>query len=114
MAVKMPAVLKVGALEYEVVCDAATFLALDETNRGLYGLFDDMEGKVYIRPGLPASQQKETLTHELLHAVFVVSGLNHDFNKDERPSEEDVVNRMAPVLLAALRDNPALVRYFCG
>lgn len=50
--------------------------------------------------------EREVLLHELLHACLSNSSVTLDYEQEER-----LVAVVSPRLLAALRDNPALVRY---
>lgn len=59
-------------------------------------------------PSVSADQEKDTLLHEVLHAVLAVTGL------DQRISEktaEDMVGRLAPAILSLMRENPYLMSY---
>lgn len=49
---------------------------------------------------------RDTVLHEALHACLFATGLNLGDGEEER-----LVAALSPVLLAALRDNPALVAY---
>lgn len=53
--------------------------------------------------------EREVALHEVLHACFQATGMKWS---EER--EEAFVAGLSPVLLAALRDNPSLVRYLTG
>jgi hypothetical protein len=50
--------------------------------------------------------EREVLLHELLHACFSNSSAVLEYAEEEK-----LVAVVSPRLLAALRDNPALVRY---
>ena len=70
---------------------------------GCWGSFKHDEQKIYIQTGLAEGITKETLFHEIIHAVdsMVVSdGLT-----------EHEIFRLSVVLYATLRDNPALRDY---
>lgn len=50
--------------------------------------------------------EREVMLHELLHACLMATSIDWPEKR-----EEAFVQAMSPVLLKALRDNPALVRY---
>ena len=64
---------------------------------GKYGETDLDKLSIYIRHDLPASLWDETLCHEVIHAAFAVSGLNHQLDDEER-----IVATLAPYLSQAL------------
>jgi Zn-dependent peptidase ImmA (M78 family) len=59
------------------------------------------ECRIYIRRELSEQARDELLLHELLHAVFGVSGAAHAIGDDK---EEDVVRDVTPVLHRLLVD----------
>lgn len=61
--------------------------------------------------GVGFDKLRETYLHEVLHALIGMSGMNRDVLSE---SEEVVVNRLAPVLLQFLRDNPSVFTYLTG
>lgn len=54
-------------------------------------------------------QIRDSLLHELLHAIWSESGLCCTIGEER--IEEHLVHTLASAILALLRDNPALVRY---
>lgn len=66
------------------------------------GAYDQELSCILIKDGMSASSTRDTLMHELLHAI-----LQH-YEMDS----EKIVRLMTPALLAILRDNPKLVRFF--
>lgn len=67
--------------------------------------------KCSIRIGTDADiqQQRDTVLHEVFHAIFSETGLTQDFKDDD--DEEKIVRRMATATLAILRENPRLVKF---
>ncbi len=55
---------------------------------------------IKIRPEMSKAKEKEVLLHEVCHAIFTLAGLT------DESSEEEVVNRITPLLLQFLLDNP--------
>lgn len=76
---------------------------------GAYGATDRACLKIIIRGGgiLSEDSARDTLLHEVLHAVIGVSTMELYHAEDNL--EEKVVGQLAPLLLAVLRDNPELV-----
>lgn len=71
----------------------------------VYGRTYERELAIVVAPTVP-SQERDTLLHELLHAIWAHTGLSYEDDEQER-----VVGALAPWLLGALRDNPRLVAF---
>jgi hypothetical protein len=102
-----PARLHVGPHQYTVNVDAVRCRDL-----GVRGQTDADALAILLNPALPISMQRDTLLHELLHALFDVQGTD----VSDRPlldddEEERLVRGLAPLLLDALRRNPRLVTF---
>lgn len=98
---KLPKVIYLGASDFEV---------RHMPNLDLLGETQSDDAIIYIRNKQGAAIKRDTLLHEVLHAIFFLSGLfkTVDMAKEE---EEKIVVTITPWILAALRDNPALVDY---
>lgn len=57
--------------------------------------------EIHIRSAMTEQKEEETLFHEILHACWDFVGL-------ERDHEEDTINRLTPILLTVLKENPKL------
>ena len=57
--------------------------------------------------------QKETLLHEILHAINVINGWPYSFTFDcpEDEMEEKIVSITSPTLFSVLRENPELLEW---
>lgn len=66
------------------------------------GECDDENQLISVCDGLPLGNEQDTVLHECLHALDKQFGI--------RLSERQVT-RLAPALLAFVKDNPKLVRY---
>jgi hypothetical protein len=53
---------------------------------------------------------QETYLHEVLHALLTHAGLRDELGAG---TEERVANRLAPLLLHTLRENPQLLDWLC-
>lgn len=72
----------------------------------------DPEGQIILIEGKNASaSQALTLLHEVLHACFAAAGISDTVSSEQ---EESVANRLSPILMTVLQENPDLVRYFEG
>jgi hypothetical protein len=95
----MPKTVKVGAHVYTVLRKSKAQLT------GNVGECDFDGLQILVRERLKKSVAKETLLHELLHAV-VYPSLN-----GKTATDEDFVTSMAPVLLQVIQENPELLEY---
>jgi hypothetical protein len=94
----------VGPFTYTIRWDQNAALELeDDSGRCLVE-----RGELWIHGALSESQNRETVTHELLHALLSLTGLDVDFGEKR---SEDLARRLAPALLDTLQRNPLLVSY---
>lgn len=99
-----PHALSIGSMTWAVCYDSHKLDALTINEGGQhYGLCQPGETVIYVRGTAPVDVQRDTLMHELLHALSDTYGV--EWVKDE----ERMVSRLAPLLLTVLRDNPTLV-----
>lgn len=63
---------------------------------------------VVDHPAMPRDEVKDTLVHELLHALVHTFNL---FPEDDEEAEEKVVRPLATALVGMLNDNPDLLKY---
>lgn len=62
-----------------------------------------------------AQQLRDTIWHEIKHAIFSETGLALAMKEhQETTNEEDMIRRLTPVELAVMRDNPDLMKYLLG
>lgn len=98
---RMPEVIKVGSLVYEVRVVPGS---AREGGYHLLGEHDYLEQVLRIGEEVPEPIRPHILLHEVLHAALDFCG--HSFE-----GEEAVVSGLAHVLVMILRDNPQLVDY---
>ena len=103
---RLPKSVKVGDTVYAV--QAVRALA-DDDGKPLHGLALHDECRLKINADDSAERQRWALIHELAHAVFHESGMGHEMSAligAERADalEEDIVRRVVPELLRALKD----------
>lgn len=69
-----------------------------------YGMYDSTAQAIFL--GVQSDERmRETLVHESLHAML------RSAKVDEPKTEEDLVDRIAPLLLGWLRTNPNLIDF---
>jgi hypothetical protein len=81
------------------------------TDAGVCGLCGEDDQRIAIDDDLGDTVEKETVLHELMHAIWHFTHLDKKYTDED---EEAVAWTMAPRLLALLRDNPELVAYLVG
>lgn len=109
---RIPRRIRVGQLRYRVYVDDSAHRWAEWYERDrLNGHCHYDELRITLRPDLPRAKQREVLFHEALHAVCELVGINHDLRNRTRIDEEQLVRRLAPALVALLRDNPKLTTY---
>lgn len=74
----------------------------DYDNADEYGICDHNSQTLHIQSNLAPDTERDTLLHEVLHAVDEAMGTH---------LEEAQVRSLATGLLAVLADNPSFVRY---
>ena len=95
----LPKVVYLGAADYDVKEKKKLDLPqlLGETN--------NENCEILIRDKQAPPSKRDTFLHEILHAIFWLSGANHSCKLSE-DDEEVLVRFLAPWLLAFMRDNP--------
>lgn len=105
-----PDVITVGPFPYHIIYDGgATAKRSVVALADLVGQCDLNALTIWIDPDRPEARIRETLVHELLHALWDVAGLPS--RDTERVGQEETVDALASGLTLLLRDNPALVKY---
>jgi hypothetical protein len=99
--------VRVSPHVYKIVVDEAVMDAA-----GLNGHCDHDQGVIRYSEKQSASQIRETFLHEILHACFWNAGLTADVGGPD--DEEKLINKLAPRVLAMMRDNKGLVRWLTG
>ncbi len=112
--VRRPTKVKVGWMEYDILwvshqmwpAGRQSSLGVTFSNRSEILMREgDEESPVYSE-----IQLRETLLHEILHAVYHVTNLTTNPVQTDNP-EEYVVGVLAGPVLAVLRDNPKVLAY---
>lgn len=95
---KPPRHIQVGPFRYRVRVDQ-----IDDC-----GTTDPDRLTITLRESNPSDVQRETLLHEVLHAVLANCGLAKELGDDQ---EEHVVRALSPILLDTFDRNPRLVDF---
>lgn len=77
----------------------------------LLGLCDGDAQRIRIDPAQGPDKLRETYLHEHLHAMIGLVGMRDDLQDGV---EEDIVKRLAPILLLFLRENPRVYTFLTG
>ena len=103
-----PAHVDVGPHRYTVVVDEHEA----QRERVTFGSTDTVYTRIVINPAQAPSQLRDTLTHEVIHALLNNAGLT-DFDQAvlDHEAAERVCRALAPALLLLLRVNPDLAAY---
>lgn len=110
MTARPPNAVQVGHVRYRVVLDGALLADSD----AVHGLCSIINQRIVLNPQQGADQLRDSMLHELLHAVIRGHGLGELSEGDavlDPAREERVVSVVASVLLDVLRRNPRLVTY---
>jgi len=59
-------------------------------------------------------QLRDTVWHEIKHAIFQEVGLSNELKEKEDLSEEGIIRRLTPVELTVMRENPDLMKFLLG
>lgn len=109
MTTTLPTEIIVGPFVYTVSTDENEMLrTCREERTDLLGFSDHRLLRILIRPDQADGMARDTMLHEIVHVVASVSGLAEDWGSER---EEQIVQRMTPLLLDVLRRNPKLVAH---
>jgi hypothetical protein len=99
--VRPPLSVRVGQADYRIRIRA---------RRDPLGECDTRKQRVDVTAAQSEPSLRDTVVHELLHAIWYESSANAMLATDE-DEQEKVVRLLSPWLLMLLRDNPDLVAY---
>ena len=107
---EMPQRISVGPHSYVVVKDQAELdrKSIERQIVGPQGHHDPVALRILVTEQQAPGQQRDTLLHEVLHALTEMTGLHNEWSEEK---EEAVVRRLTPALLDVLRRNPDLVEF---
>ena len=106
---KKPAKIRVLHRTIPIRWDATSInRASREEGEPLHGVY--RSGEILIAPDQP-DIERETLLHEILHALIDQTALASDGGPLSGDSEEQVIRTLSPLLFHTLRNNAALTRW---
>lgn len=109
MSPPLPRTVHVGPMTYTVTTDKTDLLKATVDQRSpLFGWSCERTQVIGLDPNQADGSKRDTLLHECLHQINVLTGLVVDWDREE---EEKIVRRLTPALLDLLRRNPKLVAY---
>lgn len=115
--VGIPGGCKVGSVVYTIHWTEEEWRNRPEDGRldGEWGSTHHDSLDIYIKPSLAPAQKRSTLLHEILHTLFAISGgdVRNAINAavDGFDIEEYTVERLEPVLMSFMIDNPEVLAY---
>ena len=98
---KLPKKIIIGPHVYKIKCNKESSQVLKGT--GNVGECHTKTATIYIAPGLSSSGKKETIIHEILHAIWDLSPL-----REEIVTEEQAILIITPCLIKILQDKQKL------
>ncbi|GAX06822.1 hypothetical protein IWT25_02169 [Secundilactobacillus pentosiphilus] len=96
---KLPKQVKVSGIIYSVIEKKHP----EDEGHTVWGFTDYEVSKIFIRKGLSEQKKRQTLMHELVHAML------HEAGEDEHCNDESIVNPLGNMLDQVLQDNPELI-----
>lgn len=97
----VPKSIEIGASVWAVTIDAT----IDEL-----GTTTPRRTEIKVNPNQSPASMRDTVLHELLHAVCSESGMSHAMGVSD-DDEERMIRILTPMLLQVLRRNPRLHTY---
>lgn len=106
---KLPSKVKINTYTYTISEeDEPTSSKIPD--QAVWGFCDWTKQEIVIRKGCTTERKRNTLLHEIMHAVFESVHANPSSMRADEIEEYFVVHG-APILVDVLRDNPAVVKY---
>lgn len=110
-----PKLVRVFFLDYHINWYTEAEWLMSPLDDNLQGQCDSQASCIHIRIQPAVSEQilRETLLHEILHAIWWHMGLRDNPVKhdDAEVNEEEMILRVSHGLLTVQQDNPDLMRY---
>lgn len=107
---KLPDAVKVGNYRFTV----HSVSGVEMEKRAASGQFSGHAQTIDVRTDLGDANTRDILLHEILHGILFAYGLGKTLDLEGDGHEERLVAALTPVLLQALRENPAVVRFLLG
>lgn len=106
---KPPTAVDILGHTYEIKwCEKEIMQEKADTGNECMGLTRNMQQEIVVDPSYHPQQQRDTLLHEMLHAISWCAVVDYVHAEDASQAEEHVVNQLAPHLLLVFKQNPAV------
>ena len=108
----IPASVQVGPYVYTIVADTARIEECEKESREeLFGMTLHKSLEIIVQPTAADMVIRETLLHEVLHAVLYNTGIA---DRMTEKTEEHLIRALSPALFVLLRDNKNFLGYIVG
>ena len=109
--IPLPVAVQVGPFRYTVTTDPEVLRDIERQERAsCFGGANHRKLTIAVDASIPMDQQRDTLWHEVRHAIDNLAAIGGD----DKISEEESVERTCSLELLVLRTNPALVQFLLG
>jgi hypothetical protein len=102
--VRLPRTIRLASQTVRVERASHIQLGEEHEHAQAWGLYDGAQPLILVASGQGHDRERNTFLHENLHLLWDIAGIGDEY-------EEDIVNRLAPLLLCWLRENPRAVAY---
>lgn len=108
-----PESIVIGPFTWSISYDDAEMERMDDDRQSKrFGVSIPRRFRIVIAcSNRPESAIRETLVHEILHAIYEVSGYAASKAESQHDREEETILALSPWLFTILQQNPALVTY---
>jgi len=108
----IPESVQVGPYVYTIIADAVRMAECEKESREeLFGMTLHKSLEIIIQPDAADTVIRETLLHEVLHAVLYNTGIS---DRMTEKTEEHLIRALSPALFVLLRDNKKFLGYIVG
>lgn len=94
----LPKIIRIGITQYDLIL----WPPADAEAAEAWGICNILTCEIKVRDDLPERTFAEVLEHEINHGCWEAVKL------EDRASEEAVIKRLTPAMIAARRDNPEI------
>lgn len=101
---KHPKIIFIGPHDYEVS------ISKKKIDSNLFGETDNTNSEIHVHPDQSLQNKRDTLLHEILHAIAFASGMKKVLEWNDE-TEEKVIRLLSPWLLGVVQDNPDLIEW---
>jgi Zn-dependent peptidase ImmA (M78 family) len=99
----IPSKIRVIGLDFEIEENEKV------ANEGnTFGSVHSRKQRIFLEPNETQQRKEQTLVHEMLHAIFMQTGLSERLRDNKDVTEEQLVSTISAALYAVLVDNGLL------